>query len=418
MRAARFSLSNRFETMKSLVIAILVSLIAGYSLASYMEVNRNKGLTHVQGIVEDIDAILATYKAVAPGGETLNGGKIEIVGGNEYNFGTMKRGGKRSHAFVFKNVGDAPADVWFIRSSCKCTVGRFQRATLKPGDETEVELEWVLEGYGPDFAQTATIGSTAPAQEEISLTIRGKIGQSHVFDPPGILVADLISNEDAVFEGKIFCLEQAPMVFDDATVADPSVAKKIYCIFDQPRPLTDEETVLYPEAKSVLEYKVTVAKGIGATSLNTNVVFRNSRNAEEEPALLPVSGRIVTPVRIIAGSDYSEERKILRLGIAPSSAGLKKSLLMAISTKEFPDAEISFKEILPPEVAGKINVTVGNPTIRGTSKIYPVTIEIPPGSEPVERNGTSGKDFASVIFNTGMENSPTEMVFIQFRITE
>lgn len=403
--------------MKSLVIAILVSLLAGYGLASYIETNRNKGLTHIQGIAEDIDAVLATYKVEAPG-ETFRAGKIEIVGGSEYNFGTMKRGGKRSHSFVFKNVGEAPADVWFIRSSCKCTVGRFQRATLKPGEQTEVELEWVLEGYGPEFAQTATIGSTAPSQEEISLTIRGKIGQSHVFDPPGILVADLISNEDAVFEGKIFCLEQAPMTFDEATVADPTVIKKIYCTYGEPRPLNADELVLYPEAKSVLEYKVTVEKGIGATTLNTNVVFRDTRNPDEEPALLPVSGRIVTPVRIIAGSDYSEERKILRLGVAPSSQGLKKSLLMAVSTKEFPDAEISFKEIQPTELAGKINVTVGNPTIRGASKIYPVTIEIPPGSEPVERNGTSGKDFARLIFDTKMENSPTEMVFIQFRITE
>ncbi|MCU0718749.1 MAG: DUF1573 domain-containing protein [Pirellula sp.] len=403
--------------MKSLVFAILVALLAGYGLASYLEVNRNHGLTHVLGKVEDMDAALANFKVATPG-ETAKAGKIEVVGGEEYNFGTMKRGGKRSHAFVFKNVGDAPADVWFIRSSCKCTVGRFQRATLNPGEETNVELEWVLEGSTPDFAQTATIGTTAPQQEEIALTIRGKIGQSHVFDPPGILVADLISNEDSVFEGKVYCLEQAPMAFDDASVADLTVTKKIFCNIVQIRPLTEDELVLYPDAKTVMEYKVTVAKGIGATSLNTNVVFRNSQNSEEEPALLPVSGRIVTPVRIIAGSDYTEDKKILRLGIAPSSEGLKKSLLMAVSTKEYPEAAISFKEIQPQEFAGKINVTVGNPTIRGSSKIYPVTIEIPPGTEPVERNGSSGKDFARVVFDTQMENSPTEMVFIQFRITE
>lgn len=403
--------------MKSLVFAIAASLLAGYGLASYFELNRNKGLTHIVGNVEDIDAALAGF-AVSKPGETEKTGKIEVVGGNEYDFGTMKIGGKGKHAFVFKNVGEAPADLWFIRSSCKCTVGRFQRATLKPGDQTEVELEWVLEGAASEFAQTATIGTTAPLQEEIALTIRGKIGQSHVFDPPGILIADKISTEELTFEGKLYCLEQAPMTFDEASIANATVAGKIFCAINQIRSLTAEESAAYPEAKSVLEYKVIVEKGIGATSLNTNIVFRNSRNNTEEPAFLPVSGRIVTPVRIIAGGDYSEDRKILRLGIAPSSEGLKKSLLMAVSTKEFPEAEISFKEIQPAEFAGKINVTVGNPTVRGTSKIYPVTIEIPPGTEPVERNGSSGKDFAQVIFNTRMENSPTEMVFIQFRITE
>ncbi|MCU0712342.1 MAG: DUF1573 domain-containing protein [Pirellula sp.] len=403
--------------MKSIVFAILTSLLAGYGLASYFEANRNKGLTHVVGNFEDMDATLARFHVSSPV-DTTKAGKIEVIGGSEYNFGTMKIGGKGKHAFLFKNVGDAPADVWFIRSSCKCTVGRFQRATLGPGDETEVELEWVLEGAAPEFAQTATIGTTAPLQEEIGLTIRGKIGQSHVFDPPGILIADKISTEDLVFEGKVYCLEQTPMTFDDAVVANSVVSDKIFCAINEIRALTPEESMLYPEAKSVLEYKVTVQKGIGATSLNTNIVFRNSRNNNEEPALLPISGRIVTPVRIIAGSDYSEDRKVLRLGIARSSEGLKKSLLMAVSTKEFPDAEISFKEIQPQEFAGKINVTVGNPTIRGTSKIYPVTIEIPPGIEPVERNGSSSKDFAQVVFNTRMENSPTEMVFIQFRITE
>jgi hypothetical protein len=403
--------------MKTLIVAVLISVVAGIGFATYLESSRLHGLTHYWGVVDDIDATLASYSQVIKG-EVRESGKIEVVGGTEYNFGTMKQGGKGTHAFIFRNVGTAPVDIWFIRSSCKCTVGRFQKATLKPGEETEVELEWVLEGYSADFAQTATIGTNAPEQEEISLAIRGKIGQTHVFDPPGIVIADHISSEQITFEGKLYCLEQTPMRFDDAFVANSSIAGKIYCHIEGVREPSEKELILYPEARSVLDYKVTVEKGVGATTLNTNIVFRNREKPDETPAMLPITGRIVTPVRIIAGSDYTEDRKILRMGIAPSQEGLKKSFLMAVSTKEYPDAAITFKEISPEDLSDTIQVSVGNPTVRGTSKIYPVTIEIPAGTAPVERNGSSGKDFAKVIFDTNMENSPTEMVFIQFRITE
>ena len=48
--------------------------------------------------------------------------RIEVVGGEEFDFGVMEPGGERTHAFVVRNVGTAPLELEIIGSTCK--IGR------------------------------------------------------------------------------------------------------------------------------------------------------------------------------------------------------------------------------------------------------------------------------------------------------
>jgi hypothetical protein len=401
--------------MKTALILILLCVGLGFGIATSEINRRSSGIKHIYGVVEDVDAALASALKEEPKDRAL----IEVVGGPELDFGTMKKGTRRSHKFVFKNTGESSADVWFKASSCKCTVGKFEKATLKPGESTEVELEWIVEGLGGDFAQTATIGTSAPRQEEIKLTIKGLIGEALMFEPSTLDLGEFMSNEKHEFKGRLFSFEETPLEVPSAAVADASISPKFIVALEQPRKPEPNEFPNYGEARQVIEFKVTLEKGIPSGNINTNLMFaRYFKDSETESIPLKVVGRCVNPIRIIAGNDYDEERDVLKMGSGTTKEGLKKSFLLAVKTSEYPEANIALKRVTPDAIADKVKVSIGEPQVTKTQKIFPITIEIPSGTEPVELNGLFGKDFGKVVFDTNMENSPEESIFLQFKISE
>ena len=121
---------------------------------------------------------LAVENRPLPGAEKKLGPKVQIIGGKVHNFGSMERGTSRNHKFVFKNVGDEKLVLEVAGSTCKCTIGKLEKAELEPGEETGIELTWTAEGVLEQFGQTARIATTDPENVEISLEIRGFISNA------------------------------------------------------------------------------------------------------------------------------------------------------------------------------------------------------------------------------------------------
>ena len=227
-------------------------------------------------------------------------------------------------------VGEADAKIWFKASTCKCTVGKFTDATLKPGEQTDVELEWKAESVLDDFSQTATIGSDCPSQEELKLVIRGRIGQAYVFDPPAHSVGDLLSSQQNEIKFRIYSFQSVPLQIGGGQVKDSILSKKV-------RFEAEEEVVIEPgqfpdlaDARRYTDCKMTLLPGLPAGPLNLDlqITRRAEGGPEEEFLFYNVRGRVITPIRIIAGDDYNETRNILTIGTAKSSQGIKKSFML------------------------------------------------------------------------------------------
>jgi hypothetical protein len=345
-------------------------------------------------------------------------GKIEVVNGAELDFGLMMAGTKRSHKFVFKNVGQAEAKIWFLNSTCKCTVGKFESAVLQPGDETDVELEWKAESQFDEFAQTATIASNCPNQEEIKLTIKGRLGQAFVFEPPAHRVGDIYSNSETVVPVSIYSFQESPLDLVSAQVQDGVLSKKIKVDIAEERDLQPGEMPEKADARHVVDAKIRLLPGLPAGPLNIIIKFaRKTTGRDQEVEFLEynVRARCITPVRIIAGDDYSEDRSIYNLGAAKSSEGLKKKFMIAVR-REDSDADPNVR--IAKCVPSQLKATLGEPSVSAAQRIYPVTIEVPPGSEAVELDGTFSKDFGKIVIETDMESSPQIPIYVKFRITE
>ncbi|MEI6525106.1 MAG: DUF1573 domain-containing protein [Planctomycetota bacterium] len=404
--------------MRSLLL-LLSCIGLGFGLAKLDHDRRFSGAENLMGSAKGVST-QADSEAIRSEVEKLAAqkvGKITVVNGAQLDFGMMMKGTKRSHKFVFKNVGEADAKIWFKASTCKCTVGKFTEATLKPDEQTDVELEWKAENILDEFSQTATIGSNCPSQEEIKLVIRGRIGQAYTFDPPSPSLGDILSLQENEVKFRIYSFQEGPMDLGGGQVKDSVLSKKVRFEVGEEKILQPGEIPDMADARRYVDCKVTLLPGLpaGPVNLELQIERRNAGRPEEEFLFYTLRGRVVTPVRVIAGDDYNETRNILTMGTAKSSQGLKKSFMIAIRTEDFQgDPNVRIGKVIPEG----LKATLGTPKISATQRIYPVLLELPPGSDPVELDGTFSKDFGKIVIETDMETSPIIPMYLKFRVTE
>ncbi len=55
-----------------------------------------------------------------------------------HNFGKLTQGEIVKYAFHFKNTGKSNLQIVGVRTSCGCTVGKYPRKPVKPGEEADI----------------------------------------------------------------------------------------------------------------------------------------------------------------------------------------------------------------------------------------------------------------------------------------
>ena len=144
----------------------------------------------------------------------------------------------------------------------------------------------------------------------------------------------------------------------------------------------------------------------------------NQEQTKAETINFPINGRSVAPIRVIAGPDYNEEKNVFDLWTAKSVDGIKKSFVLAIKNEEAPNIEIKLGKISPKDAEEALKVTITELKVSPKQKMFSVTLEIAPGTPPVEFAGAYGKDFVKIVLETNMESAPQFPMFIKFRISE
>lgn len=87
-----------------------------------------------------------------------------------FNFGTVVEGEKVSHTFEFTNTGDEPLILSNARGSCGCTVPKWPREPIQPGESSEVTVEFNTKNKRGQRSQKVTItANTNPPETFIYL---------------------------------------------------------------------------------------------------------------------------------------------------------------------------------------------------------------------------------------------------------
>jgi len=92
----------------------------------------------------------------------------------EFDFGTIDEGEKVSHVYKFKNTGEEPLIISNAKGSCGCTVPKWPKDPIGPGENGEILVEFNSKNKKNKQSKRVTItANTNPTQS--FLTIKGDV---------------------------------------------------------------------------------------------------------------------------------------------------------------------------------------------------------------------------------------------------
>lgn len=92
------------------------------------------------------------------------------------DYGTIEKGADGLRTFEFTNTGDAPLIISDVKSSCGCTVPKWTKEPIMPGQSGEIQVKYDTNRVNP-IRKTVTVISNATTPT-VALKIKGTVVDS------------------------------------------------------------------------------------------------------------------------------------------------------------------------------------------------------------------------------------------------
>lgn len=119
-----------------------------------------------------------------------------VIEKSVYNFGMLQIDSKGEHEFTIKNEGEAPLEFKIGKRTCQCTAATPETGSVPPGGSTNIKLNWHIRNPNIRFEHSAQLHTNDSKQSQVSLVIRGIVGQKLRTFPPGDWTAGTTSKEN------------------------------------------------------------------------------------------------------------------------------------------------------------------------------------------------------------------------------
>ncbi len=372
-------------------------------------------LATIGGYLEEFEGTKVTtaeskgeFEASASSGVPM----VEVVGGNRHNFGTMMHGATLSHTFVVRNAGTGQLVLDKAGSTCKCTVGDMDKQVLEPGESTEVKLTWTALSNTPMYGQSATFRTNDPLQSELKFSVEGRITDSFVMEPAELAIGDF--PVDSTTERTFYVYSYLP---DVRELTDLRWSKDEYAdLFSfeaTPIPVADTPNDRNKQAISAHKVTFKLAPGMQLGPLNGRVLFRTNLGDDVGDLHMIVAGRGVSDVSLIGGSSFDSALSVIKFGNVDPDRGASVGVMLAVQGDN--------KDNIVPEVVSwtpedALQVTIGEPRISGTRKLYPIQVDVPKGAPDVYYPGTGKGTFGRILIKTNHEKIQEIPIYVQLTI--
>jgi len=92
-----------------------------------------------------------------------------------YDYGTIYQGADGKCEFTFKNTGDEPLILSNVRSSCGCTVPKWPKEPILPGQSSSIQVSYDTKRIGTISKQIYVVSNAT--EPNLTLSIKGNILQ-------------------------------------------------------------------------------------------------------------------------------------------------------------------------------------------------------------------------------------------------
>jgi hypothetical protein len=336
--------------------------------------------------------------------------QVVVEGSDTFEFGAMEVFGTRSHTFQLRNDGGAPLTLKKGATTCKCTISELEEGAIAPGESREVTLEWTPKAATDQFEQTAEILTNDPRRPTVRLRVVGRVRDSLRIEPREVALGQLPSTEATSFDIKVWSYQPEPWRMTGSEFLQEKTAQYFRV---EARDMTAEELASQEDAKNGQVLRVVVEPGLPLGNINQTLRIKQEKEGRS-PLDIHITGKAVGDITAF-GAAYNSDREYLDLGNVRSGQGAKAKIFIAVKGTHRGDTKLSIQEVDP---AATLKVTLGEPTsFSGKTVLWPLTVEIPPGAEPVNRLGSETDKVAHVNIATTHPDIPVFTVRLRFAVT-
>jgi len=306
---------------------------------------------------------------------------VDVAGGTSFNFGTLPQMITSSHAWVVKNVGKADLKLMVGPTSCKCTVanlGAGGEAAIKPGEPTEIRLEWNTKDGSVPFHQTATINTNDPLHPQLVFEVNGEVQPPIVMWPPEPAVnLPTVQNDKGEVVNKAFFSPDRPgFKITSVTSSRPDLLDATV------KPMDADQVKQFAstgKVKTGLLMDVRVKPSTALGPFSEELLIATDHPSRPELRLI-VMGRLVGPINVAP-----EEVRLTNLA---GDRGGQARLSIYVRGRE--DTRFTVTSAPTPL---KVEVKPADEQARAagpaaSGRQYRLTVTVPPGTPPGEIVGT------------------------------
>lgn len=293
--------------------------------------------------------------------------KAVIDGDLTWEFGDMgqQQTGKRS--WKLTNKGDADLEVWKGSSTCMCTVAKLQkdgdRLTLKPGESTDIDIEFKTNYVTGDFHKGANIETNDPEHPTFPLFVHGKINPPIVVIPDQTLDLNTLNSDEGK---KVFVAIYSPDR-PETKITDVNTSKPEF-LTTEVVPMSESEIASSGgHVKQGYKVNIDVKPGFPMGLMREEVVIHTDHPHRPEVKLTAV-GTVVGPVSVVPD----------RLRMITVKSGEGATTVLALSVRAGKEANFTVAE--KPE---KLEVSITpDDSAAGVKGRYLMKISVPKGTSP------------------------------------
>jgi hypothetical protein len=289
--------------------------------------------------------------------------KVELDEEPVFEFGKMAQHSIGKHTWKIKNVGEAELELWMEgKPTCSCTIAKLEngaKAVVRPGESTEIELEWNTKDFERDnYSQGATFGTNDPSRPVFQLTVAGKVSPAVIVVPPQMIQFQTISNEETHQANlAVFSPDRSGLKLTKLATSKPGLIQA------HATPMTPEEA---RQLKTEAGYKVTVEikPGMPQGAFHEELVIQTDHPKQPE-VKVSMTGTMIGPINVVP--------EALRI---PNVSGLKGGHgELALLVRGGRDTQFKVEH-----APAKLEVAIARADLPAQKGRYRMTVTIPAGT--------------------------------------
>jgi hypothetical protein len=339
--------------------------------------------------------------------------KVEILGDAVFDFGSMERFSRMRHTFRLKSVGESDLELRPGRTTCKCTVSLVSNRVVKPGEVSEIIVEWAGQTLmdSPDFEQTVEVETNDPDQSIVRLKVHGYVTETIRALPGELVVGMVSSNTGSEAQFQLYGFRSDRIDVLESTWENADTARYFDVSYE---PLSKEEVEKEKGASCGLLAKVTVKPGLPLGPINQTIHIK-AKVDKEVVMEVPVKGRAWSDIRIASSPEFEANRNLLKFGALKRTDSAKAVLQLYVTGPYRNETRLSIGEVDPAEYL-KVNIGPPKELNNGKAIQYLVTIEIPAGLGSMNRMGAEQAALGRVVLETTHPQTKQVPIHVKFSV--